>query len=365
MVKKGGMREIDRSTLLKVLGRTALGLSLTLVGCGPKEEPTPTRAATATPTEVPPTPTLVPTATPTEVLPTPTGTPLPGETPKPREIVFSGIELNHRFLTQGFEGIGDLEADDLNYISSAWNEQIETKELVQDSATALKFLVAWGTRGGYDGTPYQPGEIFPQLSGLSLFRFGLPQLPDGKKYQTTIEGHPDGMIIREGTHLTIVGEYPTESKRWTVVAFDEGFDRNQEGIKPRTPPRVYFAIIPSLEKLINLVPDLSYTVEGIKFTDKEEKACCLEVNTIAPELAESLEKDVGLLWMDQKDDSSWYQNPVVPYPGQEIVEGKEVWLAGVIEGVPTLLEPKEGGEESFAKAVYDEKTQEWQWQHQY
>jgi LysM repeat protein len=338
-------KEITRREALKVLGQIVFGSTFSSLssGCTSTEQPQPKALETSLAFQ--PTPLSTSSEQPTPRISS-TATLETKPTLSPETTVFPQTQLTSEFVKQGFVGIGGGEEEvDLGAISSekeerkifswqtvegytslAWNEEISLEDLVKDEIKAVKALVALGAQAGVEGF-YQPGEVLPQFKDLTFLRVTIEKLPNNQDFlEVKLNAFPQNFILRKGTHLTVLGLWANESGRWAIVAFDEGFDREKPGFQPREVPRQYLAIIPqdlpaeaeglSLERLLN-ANNYLYQAGTVEHLGDNGNLYHQELNIIEPILAKELEKEAGALFMDQKPNGSWYENPIVPYPPQE------------------------------------------------
>jgi len=335
-------KEISRREALKIVGQIVAGGAFFSLSSGCAGEQTQTKASeTITPAK---SSSLTPSEKPTfQAQPTPT--PEIKLTLSPEAIVFPQTQLTSEFVKQGFYGIGGEGEIDLGamaaetterktfswqtiegYASLAWDEETSLEDLSQDEVKAAKALVSLGSQAGVEGF-YRPGEVLPQFKDLTLLRLTINNLPGNQDfYDVKLKASPQELIIRKGTHLTVLGLWADASGRWATVAFDEGFDRTKEGIVPREVPRLYLAVVPqdlpegveglSLERLLNANGYLYYQ-GAVEHLGDQDKLYRQELNVIESTFAKKLEEEAGALFMDQKPDGSWYENPIVPYPPQE------------------------------------------------
>ena len=439
-------QEIDkgRRNFLKTAVQVAAGGALSSLGAGCGSTPTEVKPAELTPV---PEATKEPTLTPprlSEILSTPTSAPIvtPDVRPtvSPEAIVFPQTEITAELFKQGFANIGEPEETiDLSkmatptpgeaetvtwkiiegYTSLAWDEQIALADLAQDELKAAQVVIALGARAGVEGF-YRPAGVLPQFGDLTLLRLTLNQLPNNQDFlEAELNASPNNLIIRKGTHMTVLGLWADESGRWATVAIDEGFNREEQGIAPRDVPRHFLAVIPqnlppeaeglSLERLINAVPGRTYQNGVVEYVE-QDKVYHQELNVVEPTLAKKLERKAGALFMDRKEDGFWYENPIVPYPPAEtqsihtvksgetlskIAQEYGLTQEEILKANPEITDPSKinVGQEltilipgftnywgptetedgrivilsadqtkELAEAVYDEANKEWKWQ---
>jgi len=352
-------KEISRREFFKIAGGIAAGASFSSLttSCASTptlEKPTSQLTRNVIPETTSSEPTFSPTETPTVTpIPKPTNTLIPKptftpeQTPTAEVVVFPQTQITAELLKQGFANVGgaeetiDLskittqnakEAQTLSwktiegYASLAWDEKISLEDLAKDEIKAAKAVVSLGSQAGVEGF-YRPGEVLPQFKDLTLLRLAIDKLPGSQDfYDAKLSSFPQNLIIRKGSHLTVLGLWADESGRWATVATDEGFDREKSGIQPRDIPRQYLAVIPqdlpdnieglSLQRLLN-ANNYNYSNGVVENLGDTGKLYHQELNIIEPTLAKNLEKEAGALFMDQKPDGSWYENPIVPYPPSE------------------------------------------------
>lgn len=351
---------------LKITGAAALGESVT--GCGPGTETQkpkePTDNAQETPASV-----NTPTLEPTEAISTPTVEP----TKQPE---FEGEIISHAVLTKEdalspFQNIGGEETEEFSYLniehyaSVVWGRSQEKLNILTASENpidSLRMMTAVGPQKGVEGF-FNPEDDFANMEGKNwnFLRFSLDTLP-GDKIEDTINAEPQGLVIRKGTHITVLGEYAdsTGAGRLTAVVVEEGLRRDENGIvnEGRETPRQYFAAIPttlpkdsegiSLEKLINSSENWKF-VQG-SITDKNESTRW-EINEISPDLAQEYSSATGVYWADETI------NPVIPAVPQELrADGSINYEVADDKSVTMLVNG-----ETKAKAVYNSEAGEWEW----
>lgn len=395
-------KEISRREFFKIAGGIAAGASFSSLTTSCASTPTlekPTSQLTRSvisettsseptfsPTE---TPTVTPIPKPTNTLiPKPTFT--PEQTPTAEVVVFPQTQITAELLKQGFANVGgaeetiDLskittpnakEAQTLSwktiegYASLAWDEKISLEDLAKDEIKATKAVVSLGSQAGVEGF-YRPGEVLPQFKDLTLLRLAIDKLPGSQDfYDAKLSSFPQNLIIRKGSHLTVLGLWADESGRWATVATDEGFDREKSGIQPRDIPRQYLAVIPqdlpdnieglSLQRLLN-ANNYNYSNGVVENLGDTGKLYHQELNIIEPTLAKNLEKEAGALFMDQKPDGSWYENPIVPYPAKEITGDTYGGVTVTKDGQVVAM--SSDGTKEIAKAKYDSEKRQWVWE---
>lgn len=427
-------QEIDKGRRDILKAAVAGGIALGLAGCGATPE------SKASPTPNSPEPTQVPSETPpplSEILSSPTPKP-PEPTPdlrptiSPEAIPYPQVEITADLLKQGFYAIGDGNRDqtvDLSkvatptptetkivswgtiegYTSAAWDEKIELPELSQDEIKAAQAIIALVAQAGVEGFG-RPGEL-AQLEGMALPRLAIDRLPGNVDfYETKVNGVPTDMMVRKGTHLTVLGVVGDEA----VVAFDESIKREGSGITPRDVPRQYFTVMPvkgggiSLENLISAAPGWTCSNGVIEHIDEQGKVHHQELNVVEQSLAEKIKRKAGAMFVDSKANGDWYENPIVPYPPAEsqsthivasgetlskiaeqynvnvqevlannpeitdassIVVGQEIKIK--VPGYTDYMGPLKSGNRiviltsdqtrELAEAIYNEQTKQWEW----
>jgi len=445
-------KEISRREFFKIAGGIAAGasfssLATSCASTSTLEKPTSQSTRSVIPETTSSEPTFSPTETPIVTpIPKPTNTLIPKptltpeQTPTTEVVVFPQTQITAELLKQGFANVGGAgETIDLSkiatpnaketqtlswktiegYASLAWDEEISLEDLAKDEIKAVKALVSLGSQAGVEGF-YQPGEVLPQFKDLTFSRIAIERLPNNQDFfEVKLNASPQNLVIRKGTHLTVLGIIANESDRWAIVAFDESFDREKQGIQPREVPRQYLAVIPqdlpdeveglSLERLLT-ANNYLYQAGTVEHLGDTGKLYHQELNIIEPTLAKKLERQAGALFIDQKPDGSWYENPVVPYPPQEtkslhtVKSGETLFkiaqeynttieeilklnpqikdpskinvgqeLTILIPGFTNYLGPIETKDgriiilssdqtQELAQAFYDEKTKEWRWE---
>ena len=388
----------------------ALVVSAALGGCRQGEE-----AKAPLPTEEPidrPSATEVPTKKPTEK---PTLEP----TPTKEEIIrIPGVTITEELLTKAFEGVGGGE--ELKpilfgtptpetspeeptsfsefvkiYFPDSWREKITPQELTENPLASLKLMASFGTYFGVEGVYSLGGisgeEIFPQLKDLSLVRLTLDKVPseeEQKKQEYPGWISPQGLILRSGTQMTVIGllneprpgaevtvdkEAPGGELNYVLVVFTDYLRASEEGI-----PRHYFAIIPthfpadpenknalSLQKLLE-ANGCQYNSQSkeITFVGQDNQKIVLGLNQIEGEgLIKDLRKAAGLAFVDQMK-GELIKNPVVPYY-EEMPAIWEIKEETDEDGTISLLlqgQDEKGEMVVVAKASYDEEKREWEWE---
>ena len=395
-------KEISRREFFKIAGGIAAGASFSSLttSCASTptlEKPTSQLTRNVIPETTSSEPTFSPTETPTVTpIPKPTNTLIPKptftpeQTPTAEVVVFPQTQITAELLKQGFANVGgaeetiDLskittqnakEAQTLSwktiegYASLAWDEKISLEDLAKDEIKAAKAVVSLGSQAGVEGF-YRPGEVLPQFKDLTLLRLAIDKLPGSQDfYDAKLSSFPQNLIIRKGSHLTVLGLWADESGRWATVATDEGFDREKSGIQPRDIPRQYLAVIPqdlpdnieglSLQRLLN-ANNYNYSNGVVENLGDTGKLYHQELNIIEPTLAKNLEKEAGALFMDQKPDGSWYENPIVPYPAKEITGDTYGGVTVTKDGQVVAM--SSDGTKEIAKAKYDSEKRQWVWE---
>ena len=172
---------------------------------------------------------------------------------------------------------------------------------------------------------------------IIFYRQRLETLPANTDFERP-DGWPLNMIWRQGMNLTVIGL--TEDHQKAAVSFDEGFNREKGWA--RKIPKQYFAIVPiNVLKENEIDPDKS------------------TINTLDCALFDRLVVAAGALWLDQKADGSWYENPVVPYPPFELT-GPYGGIMINEEGQIVALSLD--NTKSIAEAKYDDKMHQWAWE---
>ena len=367
-----------------------------LAGCKKLESFTPTIEQTEPPL---PTETLRPTDAPTPK-PTdtsrPTAVPTPEATPTPEPRRISAITITQEYLKSAFAGIGGGEIVEggkeemsmmefgQKYISDAWGEKIDIKNLPEDPIASLKYLVSLGSYRGEEGifSPGKQGEelIFPQLADLSLARLTLEKVPTeaeqiSQEYQKWVT--PLNFLLRSGTQMTVVGEFKTREEaeiNYVLVAFTDYLRASEEGI-----PRHYLAIIPdhfpkdpenknalSLKNLLE-ANGYRYDPQAKTITVVDElsgQESLLELNQISgEELIEEIRQATGIAFVDQMK-GELIANPVVPYPEEMPAVWETEEVKDENDNISLILRGQdgEGKFQDFAKARYDFGKGEWVWE---
>ena len=366
-----------------------------LAGCKKLESFTPTIEQTEPPL---PTETLRPTDAPTPK-PTdtsrPTAVPTPEATPTPEPRRISAITITQEYLKSAFAGIGGGEIVEggkeemsmtefgQKYVSDAWGEKIDIKNLPEDPIASLKYLVSLGSYRGEEGifSPGKQGEelIFPQLADLSLARLTLEKVPTeaeqiSQEYQKWVT--PLNFLLRSGTQMTVVGEFKTREEaeiNYVLVAFTDYLRASEEGI-----PRHYLAIIPdhfpkdpenknalSLKNLLE-ANGYRYDPQAKTITVVDElsgQESLLELNQISgEELIEEIRQATGIAFVDQMK-GELIANPVVPYPEEMPAVWETEEVKDENDNISLILRGQdgEGKFQDFAKARYDFGKGEWVW----
>jgi len=368
-----------------------------LAGCKKLESFTPTIEQTEPPL---PTETLRPTDAPTPK-PTdtsrPTAVPTPEATPTPEPRRISAITITQEYLKSAFAGIGGGEIVEggkeemsmtefgQKYVSDAWGEKIDIKNLPEDPIASLKYLVSLGSYRGEEGifSPGKQGEelIFPQLADLSLARLTLEKVPTeaeqiSQEYQKWVT--PLNFLLRSGTQMTVVGEFKTREEaeiNYVLVAFTD-YLRASEGSGV---PRHYLAIIPdhfpkdpenknalSLKNLLE-ANGYRYDPQAKTITVVDElsgQESLLELNQISgEELIEEIRQATGIAFVDQMK-GELIANPVVPYPEEMPAVWETEEVKDENDNISLILRGQdgEGKFQDFAKARYDFGKGEWVWE---
>lgn len=390
--KEGLEKKFTRREFVK--GSLAFGASALLASCRSEKNLIaidPTAEPTAEPSK---TPTLA--KTPTE---TATALPTPEPTPLGEINHIPGIVIDKEFLQNAFAGIGGEERFDMmafsqDYVSASWGEPIAFSTLSEEPIDSLKYLVSLGSFRGEEGIFY-PGKqqeevVFPQLEKLSLARLELNSVAsevDQKNQEFSQWTFPQGLLIRPGTQMTVVGlldrsETPEEitvdkesadngQLDYALVAFTDYLRASPAGV-----PRHYLAILPTCFladpdnkqalTLKNLLETNGYQYDHQKkeiiFTDQDNNSqkTVLELNRIeGEELNNQIRQEVGFYFVDQIEEEL-IKNPVVPYPE----EMPRAWaVRQESDGVLILQAQNQDGDFSdFAKAVYDQEKEAWSWE---
>lgn len=354
-------RRVSRRGFINLAGFAATSFVVSrALGCeaGVTEEPKPT-----------PRPTF-PDSTPTKARLTPIEA-----TPTPEIINLSGVNLTAEFLTTGLTGIGGATeinwpeaketikgtlSEHFDYTLRNWGEAGKFEDLAKDPVLALKYLLSFGQAGAFVSTTFTPERMFPKLADLRFFRTTLETLPEKKKEEGVKGSLPEELLIRQGTHLTIVGSYEEKDIKWYLTSFDEGFDRAQKGMLPREVPRQFFSLVPEAELKNLLIQNNLLLLEGkISFKDEKGRNYFWQVNTIEKNFFETLKKETGRFWVDQRPDGNWYEDPVVPYPPESLIGDKQYQVIKTKEG-KILAQDPEG--KTLAEAKFNEKTKKWEWE---
>ena len=393
---------ITRRQFLK--GITALGASALLSSCDVKEEPVSQKPTeTLRPAETTP-PTKVPAQ---ESSPTPQPALTPESTPTPEITRIVGLTITADYLKNAFAGAGGKEVvtngqEEVSvvqfgqeYVSQSWGQEIDFTKLSEDPIASLKYLVSLGAYQGQEGI-FTPGkqkeeEIFPPLKDLSLVRLTLDKVPseeEQKKQEYPGWISPQGLILRSGTQMTVIGllneprpgaevtvdeETPGGELNYVLVVFTDYLRASEEGI-----PRHYFAIIPthfpadpenknalSLQKLLE-ANGCQYNSQSkeITFVGQDNQKIVLGLNQIEGEgLIKDLRKAAGLAFVDQMK-GELIKNPVVPYY-EEMPAIWEIKEETDEDGTISLLlqgQDEKGEMVVVAKASYDEEKREWEWE---
>ena len=337
-------------TRREFLGLTAAAAAALLAGCEPTPLPV---SSTRKPDSSPePTGTPKPTDTPTAI-PTKEVTPRPTETLAPNEVTLGSAVINPKLLEDGFGHLGGgevvlppsgadsatgggAEQQTVDQLVARTNEnwvyflkdsfKFEDLGKISQNGDLIRLMTAISAGSGFDRTTYNLAKRFLALKDaegvpLRLLPFQIFKVGTGSGVEE-IDGWPQGNVIRDGTNITIVGQYVDEKgKDQYVLSYTEYLTRPTG--ESADVPRFNWLVVgrEQFETLIGEAnKDLPKGVSGlvlvgnkVAFTDNETNYSW-EINTISPEIVKAVKDSAGFMRVDMIGDHQLAEKPIVPIP---------------------------------------------------
>lgn len=355
----------------------------------------PTRTRTPGPTDAP---TEAPKNTPTKKV-----TPRSTETLAPNEVALDSAVINPKLLEDGFGHIGGAEvilppsgADSaigggaeqqtvdqlVARTNKNWDLYINSFKFedlgsISQDGNLKRLITAISAGAGFDRTTYNLAERFPALKDaegtpLRLLPFQILKVGTGSGVEE-IDGWPQGNVIRDGTNITIVGQYiDDKNKDQYVLSYTEYFKRSEDD-RDDVPnvPRFNWLIVDrdQFEKLVGEAnKDLPKGTSGlalvgdeVAFTDGKTNYSW-EINTISPEIVKAVKDSAGFMRVDMIGDQL-AEKPIVPVPvGLDLPQEYETSYDQETGVVSVYF--KENGvlsEKPKLTASYNAENKTWEW----
>ena len=333
----------------------AVATALALVG-GCREESIPTATATATTTAPE------------------TATPEATQTPEPAPTHVGGTEITEKGLGIYEQmGSGAEFSDSIDYVSQVWGIEI-TGERLTDPVVALQYACAISTSKGEEGLIYPAeylGETTPPkgkeaewriMQNLAFYRPTLANVPsEEEQLETKDLTNPTGILINEGTQLTIVGQLLNQEILAVVTDYTRGVARS------------YFIRIPnhfpddpentSKVSLRNLLQrsGIDYDPQTKEIVLPLEEGTYRINKIIGQQLNEQLKQEMGIYFVNKMGDEL-IENPVVPYPDETLKDWQIAEETDADGEVSVVLTGKDdSGKETQLRASYDHENAKWTW----
>lgn len=364
--KNKGPKKISRRKFLEGAALTA-GSAL-LAACRVPETPSPPITTPATkPAKATATKTAVKPATAIKV---PEATKIPEITRVPEVIPPT---LDDKFFTDGLSGIGGggriklptvtLEGevvtvgDLFDYNDHVWGEQIEPERIGQDGVEGLRFSLSAVERSGIEDSIVNLGQAFPRLP-LRVGRVTINNLDD-VGIDAVLEADPNGLKIRKGAHVTLVGVTRDEA----VVGVDD-FGRTPDGS-----PRLFLGVAKiNSDGRLGRRPISELLNRNGAQLDKEtltwKDGSKLRLHPVDSDFLKDIKREAGALFVDTigVDNIGFpilHSNPVVPFPSEKIVGTEYGGVVQINNGTVVALDV--GRKNPIAQANYNEKKSQWEW----
>lgn len=261
----------------------------------------------------------------------------------------------------------EQQIDPVEYTKSVFNlSELNT----QDSLSVLKYLAAQGPREGTKGgiTWYQTGpngEENSAFAGLAVYREQTQQI-EGE--YTIGEGYPKGLKIRNGSGISVIGRGNDGN---IVISFEEYLEKEGRGS-----PRLRFAVLPPNEFGIlskNYLDNCKYYLDSpdrISYTNQlDGVGRNVMLNHIDDELMNLIRNESGAIWVDRDINGEYLSQPVVYYPPEEYLQGRNRYEYSynlITDSALTAL----GGQFVVAissdsqyrlYSLYDQEAKNWLW----